>query len=96
MAVVAVPRRFEVWLVNLDLTLGSEINKTQPCVVISPDELNRYLRAVTIAALTSAERTYLSRVNYQLMLRTISIGCLGRAFSEVAKAAFQRSGQITA
>ncbi|SNS06495.1 type II toxin-antitoxin system PemK/MazF family toxin, partial [Hymenobacter mucosus] len=42
MAVVAV-QRFEVWLVNLDPTQGSEINKTRPCVVLSPDEMNRYL-----------------------------------------------------
>ena len=65
MAVVAAPRRFEVWLVNLDPTQDSEINKTQPCVVISPDELNRYLRTVTIAALTSVGRDYPSRVNCQ-------------------------------
>ena len=49
MAVVAAPRRFEVWLVNLDPTQSSEINKMRPCVVISPDELNRYLRTITIA-----------------------------------------------
>lgn len=65
MAVVAAPQRFEVWLVNLDPTQGSEINKTRPCVVISPDELNRYLRTVTIAALTSAARSYPSRVSCQ-------------------------------
>ncbi len=63
MAVVAAPQRFEVWLVNLDPTQGSEINKTRPCVVISPDELNRYLRTVTIAALTSSQRAYPSRVD---------------------------------
>lgn len=60
---VAAPQRFEVWLVNLDPTQGSEINKTRPCVVISPDELNRYLRTVTIAALTSSQRAYPSRVD---------------------------------
>ena len=65
MAVVIAPRRFEVWLVNLDPTQGSEINKTRPCVVIPPDELNRYLRTVTIAALTSVGRNYPSRVNCQ-------------------------------
>jgi mRNA interferase MazF len=65
MAVVAAPQRFEVWLVNLDPTQGSEINKTRPCVVISPDELNRYLRTVTIAALTSTARSYPSRVDCQ-------------------------------
>ncbi|UOQ75116.1 type II toxin-antitoxin system PemK/MazF family toxin [Hymenobacter cellulosilyticus] len=62
MAVVAV-HRFEVWLVNLDPTQGSEINKTRPCVVLSPDEMNRYLRTVTIAALTSTQREYPSRVD---------------------------------
>lgn len=65
MAVVVAPQRFEVWLVNLDPTQGSEINKTRPCVVISPDELNRHLRTVTIAALTSSQRAYPSRVDCQ-------------------------------
>lgn len=60
---VAAPQRFEVWLVNLDPTQGSEINKTRPCVIISPDELNRFLRTVTIAALTSSQRAYPSRVD---------------------------------
>lgn len=62
MAVVTV-QRFEVWLINLDPTQGSEINKTRPCVVLSPDEMNRYLRTVTIAALTSTRRDYPSRVD---------------------------------
>lgn len=67
---VAAPQRFEVWLVNLDPTQGSEINKTRPCVVISPDELNRYLRTVTIAALTSSVRAYPSRIDCQFQGRT--------------------------
>ena len=62
MAVVGA-QRFEVWLVNLDPTQGSEINKTRPCVVLSPDEMNRHLRTVTIAALTSTRRDYPSRVD---------------------------------
>ena len=62
MAVVSV-LRFEVWLVNLDPTQGSEINKTRPCVVLSPDEMNRHLRTATIAALTSTRRDYPSRVD---------------------------------
>ena len=65
MAVVVAPLRFEVWLVNLDPTQGSETNKPRPCVVVSPDELNRYLRTVTIAALTSSSRSYPSRVDCQ-------------------------------
>jgi mRNA interferase MazF len=62
MAVVAV-QRFEVWLINLDPTQGSEINTTRPCVVLSPDEMNRYLRSITIATLTSTRRDYPSRVD---------------------------------
>jgi len=62
MALVAV-QRFEVWLVNLDPTQGGEINKTRPWVVLSPDEMNRYLRTVTIAALTNSRRDYPSRVD---------------------------------
>lgn len=67
---VAQPQRFEVWLVSLYPTQGSEINKMRPCVVISPDELNRYSRTITIAALTSVERAYPSRVAGQFQGKT--------------------------
>ena len=56
------PRLDEVWLVSLDPTQGSEIQKTRPCLVISPEETNRYLRTVTIAPMTTAERPYPTRV----------------------------------
>ena len=49
-------------LVNLDPTIGSEIKKTRPCVVISPDEMNKNLRTVTIAPMTSSSRPYPTRV----------------------------------
>lgn len=49
-------------LVNLDPTMGSEIKKTRPCVVISPDEMNKNLRTVTIAPMTSSSRLYPTRV----------------------------------
>ena len=49
-------------LVNLDPTMGSEIRKTRPCVVISPDEMNKNLRTVTIAPMTSSSRPYPTRV----------------------------------
>lgn len=54
--------RFEVWLVNLDPTVGSEIRKKRPCVVVSPDEMNRHLRTVIVAPLTTAGKPYPSRV----------------------------------
>lgn len=46
-------KRGEIWLVNLDPTLGSEIKKTRPCVVISPPELHDYLRTVIVAPMTT-------------------------------------------
>ena len=46
-------KRGEVWLVNLDPTVGSEIQKTRPCVVISPPEMNEHLRTAMIAPMTT-------------------------------------------
>lgn len=56
-------RRYDIYLVNLDPAQGSEIQKMRPCVVISPDEMNRYIRTVIIAPMTSTRRDYPSRVN---------------------------------
>ncbi|MBN1946024.1 MAG: type II toxin-antitoxin system PemK/MazF family toxin [Bradymonadales bacterium] len=55
-------RRFEVYLVNLDPTVGSEIRKSRPCVVVSPDEMNRHIRTVIIAPMTTGGRPYPTRV----------------------------------
>jgi mRNA interferase MazF len=55
-------RRGEVHLIGLDPTRGSEIKKTRPCVIVSPDELNAYLQTVIVAPLTSAGRPYPFRV----------------------------------
>ena len=60
-----VVKRFEVYLVNLDPTLGSEIQKTRPCLVISPDEMNNSIATVIIAPLTTKGRDYPTRVNCQ-------------------------------
>jgi len=54
--------RFDVFLVNLDPTLGSEIRKTRPCLVVSPDEINHHIRTVIIAPMTSAGQDYPTRV----------------------------------
>ncbi len=56
-------KRFEVWLVGLNPTVGSEISKSRPCIVVSPDEANKYLHTVTIIPLTSSVRDYPTRVN---------------------------------
>jgi mRNA interferase MazF len=61
MAVVV--KRFDVYLINLDPTIGSEIQKTRPCLIISPDEMNLNIRTVIIAPMTSAKKEYPTRVS---------------------------------
>jgi mRNA interferase MazF len=60
-----VARRFEVYLVNLAPTLGTEIQKMPTCLVISPDEMNAHLATVIIAPMTTQGRDYPSRVSCQ-------------------------------
>ena len=55
-------KRFEVFLVNLDPTIGSEIQKNRPCLIISPDEMNDYIKTVIIAPMTTKGRSYPTRV----------------------------------
>lgn len=58
-----VVKRFEVYLVSLDPTLGSEIRKTRPCLVISPDEMNRHIATVIVAPMTTKGKDYPTRVS---------------------------------
>jgi mRNA interferase MazF len=58
-----VVKRFDIFLVSLDPTIGSEIQKTRPCVIISPDEMNRYIATVIVAPMTTKGREYPTRVN---------------------------------
>lgn len=60
--VTDLPGLDEVWLVSLDPTQGAEIQKTRPCLVVSPDESNRHLRTVIIAPMTTVARPYPTRV----------------------------------
>jgi mRNA interferase MazF len=61
MAVVVI-NRFDVYLVNLEPTVGSEIKKTRPCLIISPNEMNRHIRTVIVAQMTAAGKDYPTRV----------------------------------
>lgn len=54
--------RFEVYLVNLDPTVGHEIKKVRPCLVVSPDEMNHHIRTVIVAPMTTKGRAYPTRV----------------------------------
>lgn len=59
--------RFDIYLVALDPTIGSEIQKTRPCLVISPNEMNRYIKTVIVAPMTTKGKPYPTRVecNFQ-------------------------------
>jgi len=85
--------RSEVYLVTLDPTVGSEIQKKRPCVVISPDEMNRHLHTVIVAPLTSQGRLYPTRVRCAFdkredlvvldQIRTVDAGRLVRKLGQI-------------
>ena len=64
-----VAKRFEVYLVNLDPTVGREIKKNRPCLVISPDEMNAHIATVIIAPMTTQGRAYPTRVSCKFQSR---------------------------
>ena len=55
-------KQYQIILLNLDPSIGSEIKKTRPCVIISPDEMNKYLQTVVIAPMTTKSRSYPTRI----------------------------------
>lgn len=55
-------KQYQIVLVNLDPTLGSEMKKTRPCVIISPNEMNNYLQTIVLAPMTSSSKSYPTRV----------------------------------
>lgn len=94
-------RRGDIFLVTLDPTLGGEIQKTRPCVVVSPDELNTYLRTFIVAPLTTGGHEYPFRVPCQFkgragyvvldQIRTIDLERLVRKLGKVSESTL---GQI--
>jgi len=65
-----VARQYEIYLINLDPTVGHEIKKTRPCVVLSPDEMNRNISTVIIAPMTTKSRDYPTRVSLTFQRRS--------------------------
>ncbi|GAA4302945.1 type II toxin-antitoxin system PemK/MazF family toxin [Compostibacter hankyongensis] len=55
-------RQYQIVLVNLDPTVGAEIRKTRPCVILSPNEMNAFLQTIVIAPMTSSSKSYPTRV----------------------------------
>lgn len=62
--------RFEVYLVNLDPTQGSEIRKTRPAVIVSPNEMNTHLKTVIVAPMTTKGRPYPTRIPIRFQRRS--------------------------
>jgi mRNA interferase MazF len=91
-----VVQRFEVHLVSLDPVVGSEIRKTRPCLVISPDEMNRHIATVIVAPMTTAAREYPTRIRCRFQgkqgqialdqLRTVDKARLVRRLGRLGKA----------
>ena len=57
--------QYQIVLVNLDPTIGSEMKKTRPCVIISPNEMNKYLQTIVVAPMTSASKPYPTRIEIE-------------------------------
>jgi len=66
-------KRFDVCLINLDPTVGSEIQKTRPCLIISPDEMNRRIHTVIVAPMTMAGKDYPTRVNCRFRNKKVQV-----------------------
>lgn len=95
-----VVKRFDVYLINLDPTIGSEIKKTRPCLIVSPDEMNAHIATVIVAPMTTQGRAYPTRIRCQFQgkdgqivldqLRTVDktrlVKHLGRITSTTQKA----------
>ena len=89
-------RQWEVWLIALDPTRGSEIRKTRPCLVVSPDQMNQYLATIIVVPLTTTLRAYPSRVTIRVggkagkaaldQIRTVDKQRLVRKLAEASKA----------
>ena len=62
--------QYEIVIVNLEPTLGSEIKNIRPCVIVSPDEMNRHLATVTVCPITSQSKNYPTRVRFELEGKT--------------------------
>ena len=105
-----VVNRFDVFLVNLDTTIGSEIKKTRPCLIISPNEINHHISTVIVAPMTTKGQPYPTRVACQFQgkegqivldqIRTIDktrlIKLLGQITAEEQKAVLDILAEIFA
>ena len=81
------PRQDEVWLVSVDPTDGAEVRKTRPCLIVSPDEANEYLRTVIVAPMNTTKLPYPTRVSILFQGKRGQV-----ALDQIRAADRQRSG----
>ncbi len=96
--------QYEIVLVNLDPTRGSEIKKTRPCLVISPNELNRNLRTIIIAPMTTTSKPYPTRVKLIVQekegyavfdqIRTVDKSRIIKSFGSISRKEIQKCKEV--
>ena len=97
-------KQYQVVLVNLDSTIGSEMKKTRPFVIISPDEMNQYLQSIIVAPMTSNSKPYPSRVAIQSkkgkgylvldQIRTIDRNRIVKIFNSLSQKEINQTKQV--
>jgi mRNA interferase MazF len=96
--------QYSIILVNLDPTLGSEIKKTRPCVILSPNEMNKYLRTIVIAPMTTNLKKYPTRVPVRVdnkkgmiaidQIRTVDRQRIIRVLNSLSKSEIQKCKEV--
>jgi len=96
--------QYSIVLVNLDPTIGSEIKKTRPCLILSPDEINRYLKTIIVAPMTTNLKKYPTRIQVKHnnkrgmvaidQIRTIDKSRIIKKFDQLTKSEIQKCKDI--
>tara|TARA_R110002049_G_scaffold273146_2_gene450876 strand:+ start:559 stop:882 length:324 start_codon:yes stop_codon:yes gene_type:complete len=96
--------QYSIVLVNLDPTIGSEIKKTRPCVIVSPNEINKFLRTIVVAPMTTNLKNYPTRIKVKLnekkgmiaidQIRSIDKSRIIKKFDQLSKSEIQKCKDI--
>lgn len=97
-------KQYSIVLVNLDPTIGSEIKKTRPCVIVSPNEINKYLNTIVVAPMTTNLKKYPTRIQVKHnnkkgmvaidQIRTIDKSRIIKKFDQLTKSEIQKCKEI--
>ena len=97
-------KQYSIILVNLDPTVGSEIRKTRPCVIISPNEMNKYLKTIVVAPMTTNLKKYPTRISIKTndkkgmvaidQIRTIDKQRIIKAFGSLSKSEVRKCKEV--